>query len=572
MSGSPSVNITEIDLSLNTRALGETAGGFVGSFGWGPINTPVSLADADDLELYFGKPSNQNYVDWFSVDNFLKYTGNVVVMRVADSAVATNATSESAGVLIKNATDFEVRRPTLTENFIAKYAGELGNSISVSVADSTTFATWKYKNEFDSAPASSENAEIFVANANDEIHVVVVDRIGKFTGVQGAILERFPFLSKATDALDVANMPSYYATVINQSSQYVWVGAPLSGSDLIDPSTTMSMPGAKLEDGKPFAALTAVYEVNLTNGNSGGLAPKTEYVNGYEEICAYDDDQVSVIFSGNCGGDANHADVANAIGVGCKGSSKRVGFISPKITDVVNVASDSIADTNIEATWSAINEKHSYLKMATGVKMIYDKYNQVYRWIPTNSDEAGVWAATHNTVGKWMSGAGYNRGIYKNVVKLAYNPKKPSRDKLYKLNINPVVQEKGYGVLLLGDKTLQSKNTAFSFGGTRFLFIELKNIIGEAGKFSLFEFNDDFTRAQFVDLVTPVLRDIKGQRGLHDFLVVCDETNNTDKVIQDGQFIGDILIKPQYSIQWVNLRFTAVGRTLKFEEIVQNNQ
>lgn len=571
MSGSPSVNITEIDLSLNTRTTGDAAGGFVGSFAWGPIDTPVSLADGDDLELYFGKPTNQNYVDWLSVDNFLKYTGNLVVIRVADPASAKNATSGVAGALVKNATDFEIRKPTLTDNFIAKYAGELGNSLSVHVADSATFATWAYKDEFDTAPGDSENASLYVSGADDEMHVIVVDRLGKFSGVPGSILEKFPYVSKATDALDISNMPSYYATVINQSSQYIWVGTAISGDDLVDPGSTKSAPGDALEDGKVFTNLAAPYAANLTGGTSAGLAPKSEYVKGYEEICEYDDDAVKVIFAGNCGGDANHADVVNAIGVGTMGSGKRVGFCSPKISDVVNVASDAIADTNIIATWNAITAKHSYLCMATGVKMVYDKYNQVYRWIPTNSDEAGVWAATHNSIGPWMSGAGYNRGIYKNVVKLAYNPKKPSRDKLYKLNINPVVQEKGYGVLLLGDKTLQAKNTSFSFAGTRFLFIDLKNIIGEAAKFSLFEFNDDFTRSQFVDLVTPVLRDIKGQRGLHEFLVVCDETNNTDKVIQDGEFIGDILVKPQYSIQWVNLRFTAVGRTVKFEEIVQSN-
>ena len=564
---SPGVKTVERDASQNVRALGESSGGFVGTFNWGRIDEYVQISNEDDLLQYFGKPDDINYVDWFSAANFLQYTGNLTVKRIA-SATAMNASSGTAGVLIKNQNAYDILESTLTDTFYAKYAGDLGNSISVHVADSSTFETWKYKGEFDTAPASSEYSEVYHADADDEIHVIVIDTLGKIKGIPNGVLEKFPYLSKAKDGRDTNNQTSYYKNVINRKSPYIYVGADIGADYVVDIASTHINFGKGYDTVLPFAKLSAPIVVDLKGGVNGGIAGKAEYVSGVKALANIDDESVSVIFVGDCGGDTNHADVVNALGGEVKKIQKSVGFFSPKVSDVVAVADEQAAFDNIMTTYSTITEKHSYMSMSSGVKMIYDKYNDVYRWIPTNSDEAGVWARTHNNEGKWVSAAGYNKGVYSNAVGLAFNPKKEHRDALYAKNINCVIQENGAGILLFGDKTLQGKNSTFSFLTTRFLFIELRNIIGEASKYVLFEDNNDYTRSQFRDLVIPTLRDIKGKRGIHNFSVVCDESNNTDKAIQNGEFIGDIYIKPNYSIQNVLLTFTSVNRTLSFDEVV----
>lgn len=566
---SPGVYDTERDASQNVRTLGKTAGAFAGTFNWGPIDTNITVSEEDDILQYFGKPDDVNYVDWLSAANFLNYTGALVLRRIA-GINTKNASSGAAGVLIKNTNDYELKGSTLTDFFYAKYAGDLGNSLAVHVADGATFDTWVYKSEFDTAPASSESSEVYGTNINDEMHVIVVDQYGKITGIPGAVIEKFAYVSKAQDGKDINGQPSYYKAVINRSSNYITVGGNLSGAAVTDPLTDHTLVGSKFT-ANPFVDLVEPYAVILKHGNNGGLADKTEYVKGFTQLADIDDNSVSVVFVGNCGGDTNHTEVCNAVGSVVKKNQRRVGFFSPKVSDIIGVSDEKTILTNILATYDLITEKHSYVSMATGVKSVYDKYNDVYRWIPTNSDEAGVWARIHNKEGKWVSAAGYNKGVYSNAKGLAYNPDETARNTLYAKNINCVIQENGAGILLFGDKTLQGKNSTFSFLGTRFLFIELRIIIADASKYTLFEFNDDFTRAQFRDLVIPTLRDIKGQRGVNNFKVVCDESNNTDKVIQNGEFVGDIFIKPNYSIQQVLLTFTSVNRTLSFEEVVVNN-
>lgn len=572
MAGSPGVYTFEKDASQNIQSSGYKTGGFVGTFNWGEIDTDMLITSEDELLNYCGKPDNINYVDWFSAQNFLNYTGRLRIRRIA-SATAKNASSGTVGKLIKNKTQFDIMETTLTEHFYARYAGSLGNTISISIADSKTFSEWAYKDEFDTAPGSSEYSETFLVNAEDEMHIVVVDKFGKINGIPGQILEKYAYVSKARDGKDIDGQISYYKTVINRKSNYVYVGTALSGVLVTDIADTYSAIGDSfLDKVKPYTALVSVVNITLKDGDNGGIADKSAYVDGYSRMCMVDDNSLTVVFTGNCGGDLNYTDVVNAVGQYCKKSQKRVGFASPKISDVVGVPNENTARDNIKETWATIKEKHSYMSFATGVKMIYDKYNDVYRWIPTNSDEAGVWARIHNDEGEWVSAAGYTKGVYTNALGLAYNPNEAQRSELYSLGINSVIEESGSGILLLGDKTLQGKNSTFSFLGTRFLFIELRNIISSASKYVLFEFNDDFTRSQFKDFIVPTLRDIKGKRGMNNFSVICDETNNTDKVIQDGEFIGDIYIKPNYSIQQVLLTFTAVNRTLKFEEIIQSNQ
>lgn len=577
MARSPSVEAFEKDNTVNPSVIGESGAGVVIDAGWGPVGIEVSTTSIDNLIATFNKPTDRNYQDWFSASNFLNYSANLYVVRVIDDQTALNAgvapTSapqsgdplfEPKGVLFQNSTHFEMSRGTATQYFASRYAGALGNSIEVSIADSTTFDAWKYKGLFDIAPNSSEGSEASVADALDEIHIVVIDKLGLFTRQTGAVLERYSNVSKAKDGRDMSGSNSYYINVINRGSNYIYAVNPL-GDALMADTTDKASWGGELFAGKPFAQLKEAFIAQLGGGSDGDKPSKSEYIDGYGIFEGIEDENLNMIISGSCGGDANHAEVANSILDMCFRTKRMVAFISPKSSDVVNVNKTS-AVTNIMATHKALTSLHSYGHMTTAYKFQYDKYNDVYRWIAGNADDAGLYARTHNEIGKFASAAGYNRGKYANTVSLAYSPDKTARDQLYKYGINSVIMERGEGVILLGDRTLQPKNSAFSFMGTRFLFIDLRLTIARSAKYNLFEFNDEFTRAQFRDSVEPVLRDIRGKRGIVDFKVVCDETNNPASVVQDGEFIGDIYIKPQYSIQFIVLNFNAVGQDVNFDE------
>jgi len=243
-----------------------------------------------------------------------------------------------------------------------------------------------------------------------------------------------------------------------------------------------------------------------------------------------------------------------------------LAFISPPSANVINQAGNET--TNITAWNTALARSTSYAVADSGWKYMFDKYNTVYRWVPLNGDIAGLCVNTDNVRDPWFSPAGFNRGNLKNVVRLAWNPTKTNRDTLYAQGVNPVATFAGNGTVLYGDKTLQTKPSAFDRINVRRLFIVLEKTIAQAAQYSLFEFNDEFTRAQFVALVTPFLRDIQGRRGIYDFRVVCDTTNNTPQVIDSNQFVGDIYIKPARSINFIQLNFVAVRTGVDFTEVV----
>ena len=240
-------------------------------------------------------------------------------------------------------------------------------------------------------------------------------------------------------------------------------------------------------------------------------------------------------------------------------------FVSPEQDDVVN---NSGSESTTVITTAGTYTKSSYAVMDSGYKYQYDKYNDVYRWVPLNGDIAGLCVRTDNERDPWFSPAGLNRGVIKNVVRLAWNPTKAERDELYKAGVNPVVTFPGEGTILYGDKTLLNRPSAFDRINVRRLFIVLEKSITKAARSSLFEFNDEFTRAAFVNIVEPFLRDVQGRRGIYDYRVVADTTNNTAEVIDQNQFVGDIYIKPARSINFIQLNFTAVRTGVAFEEIV----
>lgn len=570
---SPGVYTREIDLTNSVPAVGTSGGAFVGNFAWGPVEQLTQISNGTELLSTFSKPNDSNYVDWYSASNFLSYTGDLRVVRVIDS-VAKNASNTGTGVVVKNAAHFEATRSTLSAaRFVARYPGALGNSIKVEIVDSATWAAWSadYKDLFDSAPGTSDAAAA-VGASDDEVHVLVIDHLGLITGTSGTVLERYSFLSKASDSKDLNNQPNYYLSVINRSSSYVWAPAPLSGADLStevgDPTgawgSTLAPNGVPTEfaliavGGTDFALSGGVNTASLA---SGDVIRGLDLMENAEEV------DVSLIFLGDCSGASNYAAVAqHAIDNIAETRKDCLVFISPRLASVLNQTSND-AVSAILADHTLIGRTSSYAVMDSGWKLQYDVHNDKYRWIPLNADIAGICARVDNTNDPWWSPAGHTRGVVKNVASLAFNPNKTSRDALYKVGVNSVVNFTDSGVILYGDKTLQGKNSAFSYIGTRRLFIALRKSISRAARAALFEFNDAYTRAAFLNLVNPYLREVKGRRGMDDFKVVCDTTNNTPAVIKAGEFVGDIYIKPQYSIQFVSLNFIAVGRDVEFTEV-----
>lgn len=567
---SPSVITTERDFTATVQMLGTATGGTVINARWGAINEEIVCSGEDELVAQAGKPTDGNYRDWFAASNFLKYTSSLRWVRVVDEETALNAAVGSAGLLIKNKTDIDIvtNGSSLTQTFAAKYAGELGNTLAISIADAATFDDWKYNYLFDTAPDSSGPLSGSTEHALDEIHVVVVDRLGLFTGFPNAVLETYAYLSKAADAKGVNGDSIYYVNALNKRSDYVWALTPISGAAVVeDEEGEFSPVGKRLTDGKPFVALATDFNGVFAGGADGDTPTKDEYLNAFDILVTPPDTDVSLLFAGGCGNDINQDVISSYVLAKASERADMLGFVSVKYSDVVGVNKNT-ALTNIRATKAALTTKDSYGTISTGYKLQYDRYNDKNRWVPANGDDAGLCARVENNQDVWISPAGFNRGHYVDCIALAYNPDKNARDILYKDNINCVVTFPRDGTLLFGDKTLQSKNSTFSYIGTRRLFNYLKRSISEAAKYNLFDYNTPFTRQAFKDMIEPILREIKAREGVVDYFVRCDEKNNTSAVIEKGEFLADIIIKPQYSIQGIRLSFTAVRRDVSFDEVI----
>jgi hypothetical protein len=923
---SPGVQVREIDLTNFIPATGTAGGATVGQFHWGPVNQYTIINDTNTLTSIFGKPTDANYVDWFSCSNFLAYTDNLNIIRVVDSTSDTpalNSSVDGSGFRVDNESHYVnliASGSGSTEVFTARYPGVLGDSIKVSMCDAGTYDSWEYKYQFDFAPGTSEYAAA-LGSANDELHVVVVDEDGKFTGVPGEILERYSFVSKARDAKGLDNEPIFYGTVINNTSNYVWYFSPVTGSSYLDllksvesvtvggtpgptagfgsnyglpiitftddatgtpedpagtgaageavlnddgsitsivitnPGTgysasvsatitdsgedataqvtslvggvvttvspitegnsyrtatvtvtdqgsgatatanlaatgvvktvTLNNASTALGDGPHTATLTNVggatsdatvsfdvatgtasnlqltdagagytgttftavvaldgvaddvtvdivigydlstitvdtggtdygtastIDVALTGGNpdtaataavttvtsgvvaaitvtggsgalyetaptvaitpggsgatvtavigdigtptegqitsyvvtaggtnygnpavtvapggsgatitlvtmadedtagtnwatnaadssgnpvtfyslksvsdgawasslSGGAdgadAAASDYIAGWNLFQNAEEVDVSLLFTGNGGGsDTNRTIIRHVIDNVCEIRRDCMVFFSPNLTDVLNETqpgaianiTDFVADPA-----TGVNRNTSFAVCDSGWKMQYDVFSDKYRWIPLNADVAGLSARTETDFDAWWSPAGLNRGQIKNVVSLAFNPNKTSRDELYKKNVNSVVSFTGEGVVLYGDRTQLKKGSAFSYINVRRLFIVLEKSIARASRYQLFEFNDTFTRSQFVGMVEPYLRTVQAKRGIQNFRVVCDETNNTGEIIDRGEFVASIYIKPARSINFITLNFIAVRTGVEFSEVV----
>jgi len=492
------------------------------------VTTPTFTLTADSTTV----TTSANVGSIVVAGDYLLAANSTVNFNVQVSSVAANGTSITLVTAPKN-------------NDIG------GASLTTTAGDVTR--RWEYYNFFDAAPGTSAFATRN-GGSGDELHIAVVDEDGEVTGVRGQVLERWAAVSRANDALTENGTSNYYKEVINQQSRWLWWASHVDNMTSAGGAATSTFSNTS----------ETPTTVSLSGGSAGAAPTNAQLINGYNKFESAEDVDVSLIL----GADSNQTLVTHIINNICETRLDCIGVFSPESADVVNNSTYAGKEAEDAIAFRDTLPSSSYGVIDSGWKYQYDKYNDVYRYVPMNGDTAGLMVRTDNTRDPWYSPAGFNRGNIKNVAKLSYNPKKADRDLLYKSGINPVVTFPGQGTILFGDKTMLAKPSAFDRINVRRLFIVLEKAIATSAKFTLFEFNDAFTRAQFRNLVEPFLRDVQGRRGIFDFRVVCDETNNTPEVIDRNEFIGDIYIKPARSINFIQLNFVAVRTGVEFEEIV----
>ena len=569
---SPGVQVKEIDATGVIPAVSTSIGGFVGAFNWGPVEEIRLVSSEDSMASIFSTPDTSTAKYFLTAASFLKYGNALKVVRTIDKTASTGANTASGvgddSLLVLNDTDYETQTFVGTDHgrWIARYPGDLGNSIRVEVCFAgTTYTSWTYKDEFDGAPGTSQYALDLgfdgvtsvagetKAKTEDELHVIVIDRLGEITGTPGAILERWPFLSQASDVKDSSGSSLYYKNVINSSSEYIYWAT--HNSELSDAGKTITEVGAL------FDTLSSIETQNFSGGRNGGDPSVGDIQRGFDLFEDAETEDVNLLFS--------FPDVDNNATIGkdlisiCETRKDCMAFISPPIEHTTR---GSTPVTAVKTYATALGST-SYASLDSGAVYVYDKYNDEYMWIGSAGLIAGLCANTDQVADTWFSPAGVNRGQLRGVTKLAFNPSKAQRDELYKAKVNPLVSFPGQGTMLFGDKTLLSRPGAFDRINVRRLFIVLEKAIATAAKAQLFEFNDEFTRAQFRNMIEPFLRDVKGRRGMTDFLVICDDTNNTGQVVDSNRFVADIFIKPSRSINFITLNFIATRTGVDFSEV-----
>lgn len=520
---------------------GSTAGVTVG-------NTVYTAAESETL-----------YADALAVSDKIGI-GDYIQVKVGNSSQKLKVLNKSLPV---------VEQDGLVNTGVVTVTLTLDQPLKLSTNINSNFVGryWEYFTQVDAAPGRSEyvaaygNTALQLADPTaqmDEMHVVVVDEDGAFTGAPGAVLEVYKGVSRATDAKLPDGTGNYFRTVINDQSEYVWVAGERAGSES---NTAVNIASV---------TATAPLTVSFVGGSdvSETDLPFAALATAYDTFVSPEDIDIALILAGKSRKEdgAVGEQLANYL-IDNLAEVRRdcVVFLSPTLESVVNKPIG--AEETVVAFRNEVRSS-SYAVMDSGYKYQYDKYNDTYRWIPLNGDIAGLCVRTDNTRDPWYSPAGTSRGQIRNAIKLAFNPNRAQRDVLYKNGVNPVITQPGQGTILYGDKTLLSKPSAFDRINVRRLFIVLEKTVSQAAKSFLFEFNDEFTRAQFRNLVEPFLRDVQGRRGIYDFRVVCDESNNTPQIIDSNRFVGDIYIKPARSINFIQLNFVAVRSGVEFSEIV----
>lgn len=555
------------NLLTQTYTLGASAGAAQGNTAlFNGANTGFAIAVGSQTGVVTLDGSANGYLTFSAEEaNDLQGTLNTFADRYAVGdyvVVGTGATQSlkitSKSVLVSNVAGVNSGVGFITLTF------DQPLKLASSVAASSVTRYWEYYSQVDAAPGRSTfvavngNTALQLANASaqlDEVHLVVADEDGDITGNPGSILEVWQGLSRATDAKLSDGSSNFFKNIINEQSQYIWFADDRAGAN--------SAPALTVATASNSAPLT----ISLAGGTDQDEANVafTSIATAFDQFVSPEEVDVSLVLTGRTRSGINGTQLANYLIDNIAEVRKDcVVFVSPEKEDVVNATSPEAKVVEFRNSLRS----SSFAVLDSGYKQQYDKYNDLYRWVPLNGDIAGLCARTDSARDPWFSPAGTNRGQVKNSIKLAFNPNLAQRDLLYKNGVNPVISQQGQGTILFGDKTLLSKPSAFDRINVRRLFIVLEKSISNAAKSFLFEFNDEFTRTQFRNLVEPFLRDVQGRRGIYDFKVICDETNNTPEVIDSNKFIGDIYIKPARSINYIQLNFVAVRSGIEFSELV----
>lgn len=568
-SESPAIVVKEVDLTGVVPNVQTSTGAIVGDFNWGPVQQATLVSNESGLVSVFGSPDSDNTVDFHSAAYFLRYSNSLQVVREVTSA-AKNAYDANASAVptVKNRDDWDTQigaRDSDDHTFVAKYPGDLGNSLQVKLlqadsADATTKfdADATFVANFDGAPGTSTYAT-GVGATSDEIHVMVVDQDGLISGTQGEVLETFPYLSVAKNAKNADGSTNFVRDVINNASAYVW----MAGEG--DASMFSHLSGTDAASGVEFGFKDGVKSISLAGGVNSGSLTTTEFGTGHDKFEDVDTIEVDMLIAPGMSSRADQTTVVNDLVATAQTTRKDcVVVASPARSDIVNSTTQNANAVTTAKTFT----NSSYLFCDNNYLKVYDKYNDMYIQIPAASSTAGLMAATDAVAAPWFSPAGPRRGQYLGITALNYSPTKAERDTLYKAGVNPISNIPGQGVLLFGDKTKLARPSAFDRINVRRLFLGIERAIAIAARNVMFEFNDEFTRAEFTNIVEPFLREIQGRRGITDFRVVCDDTNNTAAVIDRNEFIANIFVKPARSINYVTLNFVAVRTGVDFEEVV----
>jgi hypothetical protein len=615
---SPGIKITESDRVSSIQAAGTTIGGTAGQFRWGPIDTPTLVSSETQLATDFGTPNATNIIDFLSAANFLSYTPALYVVRT-NATSANNATSNGSSVLVKNDDDYEKNFASGSEtakSWIAKHAGALGNSLEVSTCPSSaawestltgtftvaagskivvgtgatanteltvgdivviggrsikvaattntayftleenhitgaTSATvkrrWEFFDAFDGAPGTSAYATAR-SGVNDEMHIVVVDEDGDITGTKGTILEKYSKVSKGSDAKTSQGATNFYRTIINSTSKWIrWGFIDEQGTNW---NTTVV--------NKTYTAVNKPITYSLAGGADGTVTDAFR-ITAFAKLANKLTVPAGVVFVGS----ATAAVINTVIADVAEARKDVVVCFSPTLancqaTDGEVAAITAFADTVTRSTYAVMDANWKYQ---------YDKYNDTYAYVPCNADVAGTMARVDSVKAPWFSPAGYQAGRILNAVRLAWNPDQLARDGLYRYGVNPIITEPGRGTILFGDKTFTVQPGSFSRINVRRLFITIQNAISGLAQNLLFEANDDATRASFLNTVEPYMRTVQGGRGVTDFKVICDGTNNTEASINANEFTADIFVRPVSSINFIQLNFVSVRGASAFAEL-----
>ena len=543
---SPGIVLRERDLT-NSVAVATQANtaALVGVFEKGPVGVITSITSEKQLVDTFGKPNNNNFEYWYVASTFLGYGGQLQVVRVADSSLKNAVSDYDSEVpnapLISSFSDFEAQKGTTNFKFAARTPGTWGTSLKVSVIDgsvtSLAYGTATYHGNSKWSSLSPKPAD------SDTCHVVVIDEDGAITGTPNTLLETFLFVSRLESAVGSEGETNFYPNVINRRSRYVYADELVSVGEV-----ELSLEGG----------------VDAYQASTSSLEAALSVFEDVENI------SIDFILAGGSitygvtPGDATKTKALKAISIAAS-RKDCIAFVSPYRSFVS--LSDTAAQKDAILSYFSNLTSTSYAVFDSGYKYIYDRYNDVYRYIPCCGDVAGLCVQTSVTLEDWFSPAGLQRGNLRNAIKLAYTPSKTDRDELYQNRINPITSFPGQGIVLFGDKTALATPSAFDRINVRRLFLALERRVASVARNVLFELNDTTTRNSFFTTVNAFMGEVQAKRGVTDYLVVCDETNNTPEVIDRNEFVAEIYVKPTRSINYITITFVATKTGVSFAEV-----